>query len=109
MSVLDLAKMFLLSILERLALVSYVGSPGSHSPVSSEPNMPAGSAFNVSRDFVEVIYCIFCQRYCLWEKGINTLKFFPRCYYINDISEMLDFLEDFKYTQVIEISITIFL
>ena len=35
---------------------------------------------------------------CLWEKGINTLKFFPRSYYINDISEMLDFLEDYKYT-----------
>ena len=35
---------------------------------------------------------------CLWEKGINTLKFFPRTYYINDISEMLDFLEDYKYT-----------
>jgi tubulin monoglycylase TTLL3/8 len=36
---------------------------------------------------------------CLWEKGINTLKFFPRTYYINDISEMMDFLEDYKYTQ----------
>ena len=40
------------------------------------------------------------MRLCLWEKGINTLKFFPRTYYINDISEMLDFLEDYKYTQV---------
>ena len=38
------------------------------------------------------------MRLCLWEKGINTLKFFPRTYYINDISEMLDFLEDYKYT-----------
>ena len=40
------------------------------------------------------------MKLCLWEKGINTLKFFPRTYYINDISEMLDFLEDYKYTQV---------
>ena len=40
------------------------------------------------------------MKHCLWEKGINTLKFFPRSYYINDISEMLDFLEDYKYTTV---------
>ena len=40
------------------------------------------------------------MKYCLWEKGINTLKFFPRSYYINDISELLDFLEDYKYTLV---------
>jgi len=42
-----------------------------------------------------------CQtaKLCVWERGINTLKYFPRTYYINDISELLDFLEDYKFTQ----------
>jgi hypothetical protein len=37
-------------------------------------------------------------QFLIIKKGINTLEFFPRSYYINDITEMMDFIEDFKYS-----------